>query len=193
MQLSKLIFEMGSIFKGEVKMSLTNRPKSMLVKNAAILVTMDKERREIKDGGMYIEDGEIKLVDRSDKLPQSAELILDMKGRLVLPGLINTHHHLYQHLTRVVPKAQNGNVWNWLKVLYPIWARITPDAMRLSTQVGIAEQVLSGCTRSSIMVTFSQTDVNSMIRLKLRKKWAFAFMRRAAACRADNQRRSASG
>ena len=127
-------------------MGLTKRPKSMLVKNAAILVTMDKERREIKDGGMYIEDGQIKQVDKSDKLPQSAELILDMKGRLVLPGLINTHHHLYQHLTRVVPKAQNGNVWNWLKVLYPIWAKITPDAMRLSTQVGIAEQVLSGCT-----------------------------------------------
>src|SRR6202161_2873517 len=123
-------------------MGLTKRPKSMLVKNAAILVTMDKERREIKDGGMYIEDGEIKQVDRSDKLPQSAELILDMTGQLVLPGLINTHHHLYQHLTRVIPKAQNGNVWNWLKVLYPLWARITPDAMRLSTQVGIAELVL---------------------------------------------------
>lgn len=127
-------------------MGLTNRPKSMLVKNAAILVTMDKERREIKDGGMYIEDGEIKQVDSSDRLTQPAELILDMKGRLVLPGLVNTHHHLYQHLTRVVPKAQNGNVWNWLKVLYPMWARITPDDMRLATQVGIAELVLSGCT-----------------------------------------------
>jgi 8-oxoguanine deaminase len=127
-------------------MGLTKRSKSMLIKNAAILVTMDKERREINNGGMYIEDGEIKQVDSSDRLPQFAELILDMKGRLVLPGLVNTHHHLYQHLTRVVPKAQNGNVWNWLKVLYPIWARITPDALRLSTQVGIAELVLSGCT-----------------------------------------------
>ncbi len=127
-------------------MGLTKRPQSMLVKNAAILVSMDKDRREINNGGMYIEDGEIKQVDSSDKLPRSAELILDMQGHLVLPGLVNTHHHLYQHLTRVVPKAQNGNVWNWLKVLYPIWARITPDAMRLSTQVGIAELVLSGCT-----------------------------------------------
>lgn len=118
----------------------------MLVKNASILVTMDKERREIKNGGMYIENGEIKQVGSTDQLPQSAELTLDMKGRMVLPGLINTHHHLYQHLTRVVPEAQNGNVWNWLQVLYPMWARITPDAMRLSTQVGIAELVLSGCT-----------------------------------------------
>lgn len=124
----------------------THRPKSILVKNAAILVTMDKDRREIKNGGMYIEEGEIKQVGNSDNLPQSAELILDMKGKLVLPGLVNTHHHLYQHLTRVFPEAQNGNVWNWLKVLYPIWARITPDAMRLATQVGLAELVLSGCT-----------------------------------------------
>lgn len=127
-------------------MGLIKRPKSMLVKNATILVTMDKDRREINNGGMYIEDGEIKQVDSSNRLPQIAEIVLDMKGKLVLPGLVNTHHHLYQHLTRVVPQAQNGNVWNWLRVLYPIWARITPEALRLSTQVGIAELVLSGCT-----------------------------------------------
>ncbi|MFN8655885.1 MAG: 8-oxoguanine deaminase [Candidatus Obscuribacterales bacterium] len=120
--------------------------KTMLVKNAAILVTMDKTRREIKDGGMFIEGGVIKQVDTTDKLPQTADTVIDMKGQLVLPGLVNTHHHLYQHLTRVAPGAQNGNVWNWLKVLYMMWARMTPESERLATQVGMAEMALSGCT-----------------------------------------------
>jgi len=124
----------------------SRRAKSMLVKNALVLVTMDKNRREIKDGGMYIEDGLIKQVDSSDKLPKSAEVELDMKGQLVLPGLINTHQHLYQHLTRVAPACQDGNVWNWLKVLYPMWARMTPESEMLAVQVGLAELALSGCT-----------------------------------------------
>lgn len=104
------------------------RPKTMLVKNAEVLVTMDKDRREIKNGGMYIEDGVIKQVDSTDKLPKTAEYVIDMKGHVVLPGLVNTHHHLYQHLTRVAPACQDGNVWNWLKVLYPMWAKMTPDS-----------------------------------------------------------------
>jgi cytosine/adenosine deaminase-related metal-dependent hydrolase len=125
---------------------VSGRPKSMLVKNAAVLVTMDKTRREIKDGGLYIEDGVIKQVESSDKLPKTAEVVLDMKGQLVLPGLVNTHQHLYQHLTRVAPACQDGNVWNWLRVLYPMWARMTPDSERLAVQVGLAELALSGCT-----------------------------------------------
>jgi cytosine/adenosine deaminase-related metal-dependent hydrolase len=124
----------------------TGRPKSMLVKNASVLVTMDKTRREIKDGGLYIEDGVIKQVDSTDKLPKTAEVVIDMKGQLVLPGLVNTHQHLYQHLTRVAPACQDGNVWNWLRVLYPMWARMTPDSERLAVQVGLAELALSGCT-----------------------------------------------
>ena len=122
------------------------RPASMLVKNASVLVTMDKKRREIKDGGMYIENGVITQVGSTNSLPETAELVLDMKNHLVLPGLINTHQHLYQHLTRVAPACQNGNVWNWLRVLYPMWARMTPDSERLAVQVGLAELVLSGCT-----------------------------------------------
>ena len=122
------------------------RPKTMLVKNAEVLVTMDKDRREIKNGGMYIEDGVIKQVDSTDKLPKTAEYVIDMKGHVVLPGLVNTHHHLYQHLTRVAPACQDGNVWNWLKVLYPMWAKMTPDSERLAVQVGLAEMALSGTT-----------------------------------------------
>lgn len=124
----------------------TKRPKTMLVKNATVLVTMDGTRREINDGGLYIEDGIIKQVGPTNTLPKSAEEVLDLKGHIVLPGLVNTHHHLYQHLTRVVPAAQDGNVWNWLKVLYPMWARMRPDDVKLAIQVGLAEMALTGCT-----------------------------------------------
>lgn len=130
--------------KAQAKAS--NTPKSMLVKNATVLVTMDKERRELKDGGLYIEQGVIKQVGETKDLPKTAEEVLDLKGHVVCPGLVNTHHHLYQHLTRVVAACQDGNVWNWLKVLYPMWARMKPDSMQVAIQVGLAELALSGCT-----------------------------------------------
>jgi len=122
------------------------RPKTMLVKNATVVVTMDAGRREIKDGGIYIEDGFIKQVGPTSSLPASAEEVLDLKDHILLPGLVNTHHHLYQHLTRVVPAAQDGNVWNWLKVLYPMWARMRPEDVNLAIKVGLSELALSGCT-----------------------------------------------
>ena len=101
--------------------------KTLLVKNAALLVTMDGERREIKNGGLYIEDNLITQVGPTDTLPQQADVILDMAGKVVIPGLVNTHHHMYQSLTRVVPAAQDGELFNWLTNLYPIWARLTPE------------------------------------------------------------------
>jgi len=122
------------------------RPKTMLVKNATVLVTMDPTRREIPYSGLYIEDGIITQVGPTSSLPKTAEEVLDLKGHVLLPGLVNTHHHLYQHLTRVVPAAQDGNVWNWLKVLYPMWAHMQPEDVKLAIQVGLAELALSGCT-----------------------------------------------
>lgn len=125
------------------------KSKTLLVKNATVMVTMDEKRREIQDGGLFIEDGVIKQVGPTSELPATADEVLDLKGHILLPGLVNTHHHLYQHLTRVVPAAQDGNVWNWLLILYPIWARMTPDAMKLAIQVGLSELALSGCTTVS--------------------------------------------
>ena len=125
------------------------KSKTLLVKNATVMVTMDEKRREIQDGGLFIEDGVIKQVGPTSKLPATADEVLDLKGHILLPGLVNTHHHLYQHLTRVVPAAQDGNVWNWLLILYPIWARMTPEAMKLAIQVGLSELALSGCTTVS--------------------------------------------
>jgi cytosine/adenosine deaminase-related metal-dependent hydrolase len=124
-------------------------PKTLLVKNAELLVTMDGERREIRRGGLYIEDNVIKQVGPSDTLPQTADLVLDMTGKVVIPGLVNTHHHMYQSLTRVVPAAQDGELFNWLENLYPIWARLTPEMISVSTQTAMAELILSGCTTSS--------------------------------------------
>ncbi len=122
---------------------------TLLVKNALVLVTMDDHRHEIHDGGLFIKDGFIESVGKSDQLPSKADQILDLKGHIVLPGLVNTHHHFYQTLTRVVPDAQDANLFNWLKTLYPIWARMRPEDIRISTRTALAELALSGCTTAS--------------------------------------------
>jgi len=122
---------------------------TLLVRNAHVLVTMDNHRQEIPGGGIFIRDGFIEQVAESDQLPSKADQILDLKGHIVLPGLINTHHHFYQTLTRVVPDAQDANLFHWLKTLYPIWARMRPNDIRISTRTALAELALSGCTTAS--------------------------------------------
>lgn len=122
---------------------------TLLVKNAELLVTMDGERREIKSGGIFIRDGWIEEIGPSETLTSQADETLDLSGHIVLPGLINTHHHLYQTLTRVLPAAQDADLFNWLKTLYPIWARMTPEDMRISTRLGLTELALTGCTTAS--------------------------------------------
>ncbi len=121
---------------------------TLLIKNAYI-VTMDDHLREIPEGGLFIRDGIIRQVGESRDLPQTADEILDLKGHIVFPGLVNTHHHFYQTLTRAVPAAQDANLFNWLKTLYPIWARLTPEDIFISTQTALAELALSGCTTAS--------------------------------------------
>lgn len=113
------------------------------------MVTMDGLRREIPGGGMFIQNGFITKVGPSSELPDNADDILDLRGHILLPGLINTHHHFYQTLTRAVPAAQDANLFNWLKTLYPIWARMTPEDIYISTQTALAELALSGCTTAS--------------------------------------------
>jgi cytosine/adenosine deaminase-related metal-dependent hydrolase len=126
-------------------------PKTLLVKNADVLVTMDASRREIKNGAMLIEDNRIVSVGATADLPATARAdeVLDLRGHIVIPGLVNTHHHMYQSLTRAVPAAQDAELFGWLKALYPIWARMTPEMIRVSTQTAMAELLLSGCTTSS--------------------------------------------
>jgi len=121
----------------------------MLIRHALMLATMDDHRREIPDGGLFIRDGFIEQVGPTSELPDSADEILDLRDHVVLPGLINTHHHFYQTLTRAVPAAQDANLFNWLKTLYPIWAGLTPEDIFISTQTALAELALSGCTAAS--------------------------------------------
>lgn len=121
---------------------------TLLIKNAHI-VTMDDHQREIPEGGLFIRRGLIQEVGPMRELPTTADEVLDLQGHVVFPGLVNTHHHFFQTLTRAVPAAQDANLFNWLKTLYPIWARLTPDDIFTSTQTALAELALSGCTTAS--------------------------------------------
>ncbi len=121
---------------------------TLLIKNA-YLVTMDDHQRELPEGGLFIRDGFIEQVGATSELPATADEVLDLKGHVVLPGLVNTHHHFYQTLTRAVPAAQDANLFNWLKTLYPIWAKIQPEDIFVSTQTALSELALSGCTTAS--------------------------------------------
>jgi 8-oxoguanine deaminase len=117
---------------------------TLLARHARVLVTMDGA--EIEDGAIFARDGWIEAVGPSSGLPATADEIVDLTGHVVLPGLVNTHHHLYQTLTRVVPGAQDAGLFQWLRTLYPIWARMNPDHVRVATTIGLAELALSGCT-----------------------------------------------
>jgi len=122
---------------------------TLLARGAEVLVTMDGGRREIPDGAIFVRGNRIEQVGTTAELPQSADEVIDLSGHVVLPGLVNTHHHMFQTLTRAVPAAQDCELFGWLKALYPIWARLTPEAIRVSALTAMAELVLSGCTTSS--------------------------------------------
>lgn len=122
---------------------------TLLVRHAHVLATMDDDDSEIADGGIFVVDGFIDQVGPTSELPDAADEIVDLSSHVVLPGLVNTHHHFYQTLTRAVPGAQDVGLFDWLRALYPIWARLTPDDVRISTRVALAELALSGCTTSS--------------------------------------------
>lgn len=122
---------------------------TLLVRHAALLATFDNQNREIADAGLFIKDGFIEKVGETSELTKSADEILDLTDHVLLPGLVNTHHHFYQTLTRAVPAAQNVNLFNWLKTLYPVWSRLAPEDIFLSTQTALSELALSGCTTAS--------------------------------------------
>ena len=122
---------------------------TLLLKNADVIVTMDAARREIRNGALFVRDNVVENVGAAHELPTTADRVIDARGMIVLPGLVNTHHHLYQTLTRAVPAAQDADLFHWLKTLYPIWAELTPDAVYTSALIGLAELVLSGCTTAA--------------------------------------------
>ncbi|NTT86113.1 8-oxoguanine deaminase [Tabrizicola fusiformis] len=119
----------------------------ILIRNAAAVVTMDAARREIAGGDVLIRGGQIAAVGQGIVAP--AAQVVQAAGCVVTPGLVNTHHHLYQTLTRAVPGGQDALLFGWLKTLYPIWSRFGPEEMFVSAQIGLAELALSGCTMTS--------------------------------------------
>ncbi len=134
---------------------------TLLLRHADILITMDPDpdRRVIEDGAIYVRDNVIQQVGPTDTLPQEADTVINARGMVVLPGLVNTHHHLYQTLTRAIPAAQDADLFHWLKTLYPIWAELTGEAAYVSALVGMAELILSGCTTTSDHLYLFPNDV----------------------------------
>ncbi len=123
--------------------------QSLLLRHADVLVTMDGQRREIRDGAVLIEGNVIARVGTSADMPATADEVLDLSGHVVMPGMVNTHHHMVQSLTRALPAAQDAELFDWLVALYPVWAKLTPPMIRASAHTAMAELILSGCTTSS--------------------------------------------
>jgi cytosine/adenosine deaminase-related metal-dependent hydrolase len=124
-------------------------PKALLLKNALVVATMDDAGREIAGGAVLVRGNQIVAVGPADDLPASAEEVIDLGGYVVIPGLVNTHHHFFQTLTRAFPGAQDAELFGWLKRLYPVWTGITPEMIRISNLTAMAELLASGCTTSS--------------------------------------------
>ena len=122
---------------------------TLLIRDAAHVETFDDAGRTFASGSILVRGGVIEAVGPADAVPRDAERIVDARGCIVLPGLVNTHHHFYQTLTRAVPGTQDVELFDWLVALYPLWARLTPDALRSATAVACAELLLSGCTTAS--------------------------------------------
>jgi 8-oxoguanine deaminase len=123
--------------------------RTLLIRHARCVVTMDAQRREIEDGAVFMRGPAIEAVGRTTDLPSTADEVIDAHDHVLMPGLVNTHHHMYQTLTRAVRPAQDCELFGWLQTLYPIWARLTPEMLHVSTQIAMAELLLSGCTTSS--------------------------------------------
>ena len=118
---------------------------TLLVKNIHTLVTMNAARTEIRDAAIFGRDHIIEQVGPTATVPATADEVLDLRGRhMVLPGLGNTHHHFYQTLTRAIPAAQDCDLFQWLKTLYPIWSRLTAEGVNVSAQMAAAELMIAG-------------------------------------------------
>jgi 8-oxoguanine deaminase len=122
---------------------------TLLIRDAAHVETFDDANRVLRDASIFVRDGAIEALGPAAELPRDADRVVDARGCIVIPGLVNTHHHFFQTLTRAVPGTQDVELFDWLVTLYPIWARLTPVALRSATAVACAELLLSGCTTAS--------------------------------------------
>jgi len=133
---------------------------TLLVRNIHTLATMDDSRRELSDAAIFVRDREIVAVGAAADMPaqaRDADRVIDARRHVVIPGLVNTHHHLFQSLTRAI--APECGLFEWLAALYPLWARLTGQATYVSAKVGMAELMLSGCTTTSDHLYLYPNDV----------------------------------
>ncbi len=126
---------------------------TLLIHNARCIATLDDAQAELADASIFIRNKRIEHIGPTAELPPSckaaADEVIDARHHLVTPGLVNTHHHMFQSLTRAIPAVQNAELFGWLRGLYPIWAGLTPEMVQVSTQIAMAELLMSGCTTSS--------------------------------------------
>jgi len=122
---------------------------TLLVTSATEIITMDEERRRIRHAGIFVRDNVIESIGPAEQLPATADRVIDASSMVIIPGLVNTHHHLYQTLTRAVPAVEDVELFDWLVHLYPIWARLDAEAVYNSALIGLAELLLTGCTTVS--------------------------------------------
>ncbi len=127
--------------------------KTLLIRNARRIATFDhsdpRKAGELRDASVFIRGNVIEAMGPAADMPQTADEVIDARGHLVTPGMVNTHHHMVQSLTRAIPQVQDAELFAWLRGLYPIWAGLTPEMVLVSHQIAMAELLLSGCSTSS--------------------------------------------
>ena len=122
---------------------------TLLIHNAHTIATLNDAGEELRNASIFVRDNRIEAIGKADSLPQTADQVINAENHVVIPGMVNTHHHMCQSLTRAIPAVQNVELFSWLTGLYPIWAGLQPDMIYASTQTAMAELLLSGCTTSS--------------------------------------------
>jgi len=122
---------------------------TLLIHNAHTVATQNDAGDELRDTSVLVRDGLIAAIGPASQMPHTADEVIQARQHLLVPGLVNTHHHMYQSLTRAIPQVQNAELFGWLRGLYPIWAGLTPNMIYTSTQLAMAELLMSGCTTSS--------------------------------------------
>jgi cytosine/adenosine deaminase-related metal-dependent hydrolase len=122
---------------------------TLLIHNAHTIATLNDAGDEFRNASVFVRGNTIEAIGPAAQLPSSADRVIDAQHHVVIPGMVNTHHHMSQSLTRAIPGVQNAELFSWLTGLYPIWAGLQPDMIYASTQTAMAELLLSGCTTSS--------------------------------------------
>ena len=122
---------------------------TLLIQNAHTIATLNDAGDELSNASIFIRNNCIEAIGPAHALPSTADRVINAQHHVVIPGMVNTHHHMSQSLTRAIPGVQNAELFSWLRGLYPIWAGLQPDMIYASTQTAMAELLLSGCTTSS--------------------------------------------